>query len=126
MAVGWGGLVCAIGLIAGTGRGDVALVVAVAVAFGVGGFLAGVRATDLRPLHAVLAGLAAIAFHAAFVVLASLADALGGPEAPGFLPGSNARWGIALLVGLAAAAAGGITAAMWLRPQGRDARRRVA
>lgn len=126
MAVGWGGLIAAIGLLIGAGRGDTTLLASVVVAFLVGGFLAGVRAAELRPVNAAFAAIAAYLFHGVFTLLAHVADVLGGPSAPGFLPGSNATWGFTALVGLVVAVAGGVVATLWLRPQRRDQRRRVA
>ena len=126
MAVGWGGLFAAIGLLVGTDRSSLTLLVAVVVSFAFGGFLAGVRASELRAVHAFLAGVAAYLFHAVFVVLAHIADVLGGPSAPGFLPGSNGQWGLTAAIGFIVAAIGGATAGAWLRPQGRDQRRRPA
>ena len=125
MAVGWGGLIAAIGLLVGAERGDLTRVVAVVVAFLIGGFLAGVRAEVLRPLHAVLAAIAAYAFHALFVVVGHLAGVLGGPSSPSFVPGPTRTWLLTALLGLVMAIAGGVFAMIWLRPQRADRRRRV-
>lgn len=124
MAVGWGGLIAAIGLLAGAERGDITRVVAVVVAFLVGGFLAGVRAEVLRPLHAALAAIAAYAFHAVFVVVGHLASVIGGASSPSFVPGSTRTWLLTALLGLVAALAGGAVAMIWLRPQSGNRRRR--
>ena len=124
MAVGWGGLIAAIGLLVGAERGDVARTIAVAAAFLIGGFLAGIRAEVLRPLHAVVAALAAYGFHAVFVVFANLASVFGGPSAPGFVPGPARTWLVTALIGVAAAGVGGTMAATWLRPQREDRHRR--
>lgn len=126
MAVGWGGLIAAVGLIAATGRGEIAQLSAAVIAFVVGGFLAGVRASDLRPLHAALAAVAAYLFYALFVALAGVGDLLGGPPAPEIAPGSNGTWAITAAVSVIAAVAGGVVASVWLRPHGRDQRRRPA
>ncbi len=126
MAVGWGGLAAAIGLLATAGSGEAARLIAVAAAFPIGGFLAGVRAPDLRAVHAALAAVVGYLFHAVFVMFATLADMLGGPGSPGFLPGSNTTWWLTALVGVALAVIGGVVASTWLRPQGRDQRRRAA
>ncbi len=123
MAVGWGGLIAAIGLLVGAERGDVSRTVAVVAAFLVGGFLAGIRAEGLRPLHAVVAALAAYAFHALFVVLGNFASIVGGPSSPSFVPGSTRTWLLTALLGAVAAIAGGVMAAAWLRPQREDRHR---
>jgi len=126
MAVGWGGLAASIGLLVTTNAGEGARLIAVVVSFFVGGFLAGVRATDLRTVHAALAAVMGYVFNAIFVIFAEVADLLGGPDSPGFMPGANGTWGLTALVGLALAVIGGTVAANWLRPQGRDQRRRAA
>lgn len=124
MAVGWGGLIAAIGLLFGAERGDLTRAVAVVVAFLIGGFLAGVRAEVLRPLHAAIAAAAAYAFHALFVIVGHLASVLGGPSSPGFVPGSTRTWLLTALLGLVAAVIGGGVAMTWLQPQRDDRRRR--
>lgn len=124
MAVGWGGLIAAIGLLVGAERGDTTRVVAVVVAFLVGGFLAGVRAEVLRPLHAAIAAIAAYAFHAVFVVVGHLASVIGGASSPSFVPGPTRTWLLTALLGLVAALAGGVVAMIWLRPQRGNRRRR--
>lgn len=124
MAVGWGGLIASIGLLIGAERGDLTRAVAVAVAFTIGGFLAGVRAERLRPLHAALAAVAAYAFHAVFVVFGHLASVLGGPASPSFVPGETRTWALTSFLGLVAAMIGGGIAVAWLRPQRDDRRRR--
>jgi hypothetical protein len=124
MAVGWGGLIASIGLLVGAERGDLTRAVAVAASFTIGGFLAGVRAETLRPLHAALAAVAAYAFHAVFVVIGHLASALGGPSSPSFVPGATDTWVLTALLGLVAAMIGGGIAMTWLRPQRDDRRRR--
>lgn len=124
MAVGWGGLIAAIGLLLGAERSDVSRGVAVGIAFLIGGFLAGVRAEEFRPMHAVLAAFAAYAFHALFVVVGHVAAFLGGPSAPGFIPGSTRSWLLTALMGVLLAGVGGTVATAWLRPQRDDRRRR--
>ena len=124
MAVGWGGLIAAIGLLVGAERGDVTRAIAVVAAFLIGGFLAGIRAEVLRPLHSVVAALAAYAFHALFVMFGSLASVLGGPSAPSFVPGPTRTWLLTALLGVVVAIAGGLIAATWLRPQREDRHRR--
>lgn len=124
MAVGWGGLIAAIGLLAGAERGDITRTTAVVAAFLLGGFLAGVRAEVLRPMHSLVAAFAAYAFHAVFVVFGQLASVFGGPSAPGFVPGPTRTWLLTALLGVAAAIAGGLLASTWLRPQREDRRRR--
>jgi hypothetical protein len=124
MAVGWGGLIAAIGLLIGAERGDVARVAAIVVAFGIGGFLAGVRAEILRPLHSAIAAVAAYAFHAVFVVVGHVASILGGPSAPAFVPGATRTWLLTALLAVLVAMSGGIVAMTWLRPQRENRRRR--
>lgn len=124
MAVGWGGLIAAIGLLVGAERGDLTRVVAVVVAFLIGGFLAGVRAEILRPLHAALAAIAAYAFHALFVVVGHLASVIGGSSSPSFVPGPTRTWLLTALLGFVLAIAGGVVAMIWLRPQRGNRRRR--
>jgi len=126
MAVGWGGLAAAIGLLATSSAGEGVRLGVVVVSFLVGGFLAGVRAEELRALHGALAAVAGYLFYAVFVLFATLADVLGGPDSPGFLPGPNATWGLTALVGIVLAVVGGVIASHWLRPQRRDQHRRMA
>ena len=120
--VAWGGLVASIGLMAGSGRDWPLRLAAAALTFGVGGFLAGVRADARRPLHALAAGVTAYVIHACFVLIAGIIDALGGPDAPAFLPGSGRDTVIAAVWALAAALIGGLIAHAWLTPAGRSGR----
>lgn len=114
--VAWGGLVASVGLMSGSARDWPARLAIAIVAFGVGGFLAGVRAADRRPLHAVAAGLTGYVIHAAFVAIARVIDAIGGPDAPALAPGSGRDWLVAAGVALALALVGGLIADAWLRP----------
>jgi hypothetical protein len=120
--VAWGGLVASIGLMAGSGRDWPLRLAAAAVTFGVGGFLAGVRADARRPLHAVAAGVAAYVIHAGFVAIARIIDALGGPDAPALVPGTGRDGAIAAAFALAFALIGGLLAHAWLTPAGRSGR----
>lgn len=120
--VAWGGLVAAIGLLAGAGRDWPLRLGAAALAFGIGGFLAGVRASARRPAHALLAAVAAYAGHAAFVAVARIMDALGAPDAPALAPGSGRDWLVGAAWALAFALAGGLLAHAWLSPAGRHRR----
>ena len=122
MAVGWGGLIAAIGLLVGAEQSNLTRLIAIALAFPFGGFLAGVRAEELRPLHAFLAAGAAYVFHALFVVVGHLANALGGPGAPAFVPGPTRTWVLTGLLAAFLATVGGSIAMFWLQP--RDDRRR--
>ena len=106
IAVVWGGLVASIGLMA-------------ALSFGLGGFLAGVRAAARRPMHAAAAWVAAYVIHACFIALAWVIDVVGGPDSPPLVAGGGRDWLIAALWALAFALLGGIVANMWLRPAGR-------
>jgi hypothetical protein len=114
--VAWGGLIASIGLMTGSARDWPVRLALAAVSFGVGGFLAGVRAADRRPLHAVAAAAAAYALDAAFVAMARAIDALGGPEAPALVPGTGRDWLVAAAFAVACALVGGLLANAWLRP----------
>jgi hypothetical protein len=119
IAATWGGLVASIGLLAGSGRDWPARLAAGAVSFALGGFLAGVRAAGRRPRHAAAAWFVAYVIHAAFIVVARIIDALGGPEAPSLTAGGLSAWGAAAAWTLAWALLGGAAANAWLRPAGR-------
>ena len=125
MAVGWGGLIAAIGLLVGAERSNVTRLIILALTFAFGGFLAGVRAEDLRPVHGIGAAIAAYLFYSLFVIVAHLVDLAGGPAAPEFMPGTNRDWWIGAGVGAVAAFVGAGMAASWLRPQGEQRRRRT-
>ncbi|WP_217914167.1 hypothetical protein [Miltoncostaea marina] len=118
IAVAWGGLVASIGLMAGAGRDWPLRLAAAALAFGLGGFLAGMRAPGRRAAHAAGAWAAAYLLDAVFVALARVIDALGGPDAPALVPGSAGDWAVAALWALALALAGGLAARSLLRPPG--------
>ena len=120
--VAWGGLVASIGLMAGAGRDWPIRLAASAVSFGLGGFLAGVRATGRRPLHAIGAWVAGYAIHAVFVAIARIIEAFGGREAPALVAGSGRDWLIAAVWSFAFALIGGLVANSWLRPVGRHPR----
>lgn len=120
--VAWGGLVASIGLMAGAGRDWPLRLAASALSFGIGGFLAGVRAAGRRPAHAVGAWLAGYAIHAAFIAIASIVQAFGGREAPAIAPGTGRDWLLAAAWALAFALLGGLVANSWLRPAGRHPR----
>lgn len=119
IAVVWGGLVASIGLMAGAGRDWPARLIAAALTFALGGFLAGVRAANRRLVHALAAWAAAYVIHACFIALARLIDTLGGPQAPALFAGGGSDWLIAAGWALAFALLGGIVANSWLRPAGR-------
>jgi len=120
--VAWGGLVASVGLMAGAGRDWPVRLAAAALSFGVGGFLAGVRADARRPTYALAAGVAGYVIHACFVVIARVIDALGGPDAPAFAPGTGRDWVIAAGFALAFALIGGLLAHAWLSPAGTQRR----
>lgn len=117
--IAWGGLAASVGLMAGAGRDWPARLLAAALSFGIGGFLAGVRAAGRRVAHAIGAWVAGYVIHGCFIALAVLIDALGGPEAPPLVAGSGERWLYALGWSFLAALAGGLVANSWLRPTGR-------
>lgn len=119
IAATWGGLVASVGLMAGAGRDWPARLTAGALAFALGGFLAGVRAAARRPTHAAAAWAAAYVIHACFIVLANVIDSLGGPDAPALVSGGGSRWLVAAGWALLFALVGGVVANSWLRPAGR-------
>ena len=125
MAVGWGGLIASIGLLVGAERSTVTRLLIVAVTFAFGGFLAGIRAEDLRAVHGIFVAIAAYLFYGLFVVVGHLIDFAGGPDAPEFMPGPNREWWLTAAVGAVAAFIGAGVAAAWLRPQGEQRRRRT-
>lgn len=108
-----------IGLMAGAGRDWPARLIAAALSFGLGGFLAAVRAAARRPFHAAAAWATAYVIHACFILLAHIIEALGGPQAPPLVAGGGGAWLVAAVWALAFALAGGIVANSWLRPAGR-------
>lgn len=119
IAVVWGGLAASIGLMAGAGRDWPARLGAAALSFGIGGFLAGVRAAGRRIAHALAAWAAGYAIHACFIALATVIDMAGGPAAPPLVAGSGAQWLYALGWAFLLALGGGLIANSWLRPAGR-------
>ena len=119
VAAAWGGLVASVGLMAGAGRDWPARLAAAALSFGIGGFLAGVRAAARRPAHALAAAAVGYVIHACFVGLARIIDAMGGPEAPALVPGGGGDWLVAAGWAFAFALLGGLIAGSWLRPAGR-------
>jgi hypothetical protein len=119
IAAAWGGLAGAIGLMAGSGRDWPARLAITAVAFGLGGFLAGVRAMGRRLAHAVASWVAAYAIHTAFILLATAIDIFGGPDAPALLAGGASAWGIAAGWALLWSLAGAMLVNRWLAPAGR-------
>ena len=125
MAVGWGGLIAAIGLLVGAERSNFTRIVILAVTFAFGGFLSGIRAEDLRPVHGILAAIAAYVFYSLFVVVGHVVELAGGPAAPEFMPGPNREWWLSAAAATVAALVGAGVAASWLRPQGEQRRRRT-
>lgn len=121
-AAAWGGLVGAIGLMTGSRRELAARLIIVAVAFALAGFLAGVRTISRRAAHAGAAWAVAHVLHLAFVVLAAVADVLGGPGAPSVVPGGLGATVLTAAVALSAALGGGAVANSWLRPGGQARR----
>lgn len=119
IASAWGGLAGSIGLMIGSGRDWPARLIITAAAFGIGGFLSGVRAAGRRLVHAVAAWIAAYAIHTAFIVLASMIDLFGGPDAPALVPGGASAWAVAAGWALLWAVAGAMLVNRWLAPAGR-------
>jgi hypothetical protein len=120
IAATWGGLVGCIGLMVGAGGDWPLRLTTAALAFLVGGFLAGVRASGRRPLHALAAVVIAYVLHAVFVAAARLIDLLGAPAAPDALPGGVGAWLFGAVWALLFALAGGALASSWLRPATRQ------
>jgi hypothetical protein len=123
IAAAWGGLAGSIGLMVGSGRDWPARLLITAVAFGIGGFLSGVRAMARRLAHAVAAWVAAYAIHATFIVLATAIDIGGGRDAPALAPGGASAWAIAAGWALLWALVGAMLVNRWLAPAGRRRRR---
>jgi hypothetical protein len=90
MAVGWGGLVGTIGLVASAGSPLWVRALVIPVAFLVGGFLSGVRTLDHRPLNATAAWVAGWLLWAFICLVLAVVSALGGPDDPEFAPGGDA------------------------------------
>jgi hypothetical protein len=118
IAATWGGLACAIGLMIGAGRDWPARLAITAIAFGIGGFLAGVRASGRRLAHAAAAWLAGYIIHAGFIALATIIDVFVGPTAPDLIPGGAGAWALAALWTLVWAMLGGMLVNRWLTPAG--------
>jgi len=116
IAVGWGGLMASIGLMAASGRELAVRLLVSAAFFLLGGFLAGVRAALGRPLHAVVAGVVAHVIFAVFVAITSAIAPFVGPGAPELFAGGAARTGAVTLWALVFATFGGLLAGSWLRP----------
>jgi hypothetical protein len=125
MAVGWGGLIASIGLLVGADRSTVTRLLIISITFAFGGFLAGIRAEELRAVHGIFTAIAAYLFYSLFVIVGHLVDFAGGPDAPEFMPGPNRDWWLAAAVGMVAAFLGAGVAAARLRPSGEQRRRRT-
>jgi hypothetical protein len=118
IAATWGGLVAAVGLMAGAERDWPLRLTAIALAFTVGGFLAGVRASARRPGHALAAAVVGYLLHAVYVALARVVDAFAGPDPPALAADSTRAWLLAFGWALVFALIGGLIANSWLRPAG--------
>ena len=105
---------------AGAGRDWPARLVIAAAAFGIGGFLSGVRAVARRLAHAVAAWFTAYVIHAGFLVLAAVIHLFGGPDAPSPFPGGLRDWALAALWALGWALVGAMLVNRWLAPAGRQ------
>lgn len=116
VAVGWGGLVASVGLMAAGGRELAVRLLVAAAFFLLGGFLAGVRSSQRRALHAVASALCALVIFAVWVGLASAIAPFVDPDAPELLAGGAGRTGFVVLWSMAFAALGGMLAGSWLRP----------
>lgn len=116
IAAAWGGLVASVGLMVGV-EADIAVrLVAIVVAFVVGGFLAGVRASDHRRLHGVVAAVLGYVIFVVFVAVAWVVSTWVGPDPPSLAPDGA----LVALVGVGAALVcaffGAALADRWLRP----------
>lgn len=118
IAAAWGGLVASVGLMVAAGNGWPLRLALTGMAFLVAGFLAGVRARGRRGLHAAAAAAVGHVLHAAYIALARLLDAIGGPSAPALTSGGAGSWLLAALWGLLLALVGAALANWWLRPAG--------
>lgn len=118
IAATWGGLVAAVGLMAGTGRDWPLRLTAAAVAFALGGFLAGVRASARRPAHALAAAVVGYLLHAVYVALTRIVDAFAGPDPPALAPDGTRAWLFSAAWALVFSLIGGLIANSWLRPAG--------
>ena len=118
IAAAWGGLVAAVGLMVGAERDWPLRLTAAALAFCLGGFLAGVRASARRPAHALAAAVMGYLLHAVYVALARIVDAFAGPDPPALAPDSTRAWALAAVWALIFALIGGLIANSWLRPAG--------
>lgn len=92
IAAGWGGLVGAIGLMVSADRGWFLQGALLAVAFLVGGYLAGVRAGGRRVAHGAASWVAAHLLHVAFIAAAAVIDLFGGPDPPALAPDGGNAW----------------------------------
>lgn len=118
IAATWGGLAGAIGLMVGGGRDWPLRLLALAIAFGLAGFLAGVRAGGRRIAHGLAAFAVAYVIHAGFIALATVIDMFGGPDAPALLAGGGTAWLWALGASFLFALMGAGLANRWLTPPG--------
>ena len=92
IASGWGGVVASIGLIASTGHSWRTHLVFVAVSFGLGALLAGLRSAMNRPSHALMAAALGLALHLVFVALTRALNTVGGPAAAQVAPDGFIGW----------------------------------
>jgi hypothetical protein len=118
IAATWGGLVAAVGLMVGAERDWPLRLTATALAFGLGGFLAGVRASARRPAHALAAAVMGYLLHALYVALARVLDVFAGPDPPALAAESTRDWATGAGWALVFALIGGLIANSWLRPAG--------
>ncbi|MCU0308678.1 MAG: hypothetical protein MUE51_13105 [Thermoleophilia bacterium] len=122
MAVGWGGLAGAVGLMCATGRDWPVRLAIVAAGFAAAGLLAALRAPGRRALHAAGAWVAGWLIFGLWVALTALADALGGPGRADLVQGTDRQAVILAAWGLAFALLGAGVAWRWLRPAPRRRR----
>lgn len=111
----------AIGLMIGVPLDPEARYVVVAVAFLVGGFVAGARAPGSRLLHSLIAVVLGYIVFAVFIGIANVISEAGGPDAPEFASSGPRSGVIAAITAVLAAVAGGL-AAKWFAPGGRRGR----
>ncbi|MDH3228021.1 MAG: hypothetical protein OEM67_13170 [Thermoleophilia bacterium] len=119
VAAAWGGLVPAIALIATSTQPEVLRLVIAMVAFAIGGFLCGIRATNRRAAHGVVAALIGVGIYVAFIGVTHVASWVGiGPEPFGIEPSEPARLAILVGVGVVTSGLAGALAGLMLSSAG--------
>lgn len=116
-AAAWGGVIGAIGLMAGSGLGLPARFIVIGLTFAIAGVAAGLRAIANRQINATAAWVVAHLLALAFVTLSAVASLITGPAAPSLTPGGLSATVASALIGLFAALLGAVVTDHWLRPR---------